>query len=137
MEYHLRVSQALDHLRAATADQSPDLLVLGSLSVRLYAPRIADRQEPHARDEVYVIAGGAATFRCCGREIRVEQGDVLTVPAFQEHRFVDFTADFATWVFFYGPQGGERVGEACCAEETGASAVVDIGSVKAAPGTGS
>ena len=24
-----------------------------------------------------------------------------------EHRFEDFSADFATWVFFYGPEGGE------------------------------
>jgi hypothetical protein len=24
-----------------------------------------------------------------------------------EHRFEDFTEDFATWVVFYGPEGGE------------------------------
>jgi hypothetical protein len=24
------------------------------------------------------------------------------------HRFEDFTDDFATWVIFYGPEGGER-----------------------------
>jgi hypothetical protein len=23
------------------------------------------------------------------------------------HRFLEFTDDFATWVFFYGPEGGE------------------------------
>lgn len=34
-------------------------------------------------------------------------GDVLFVPAGIEHRFVDFSADFATWVFFHGPEGGK------------------------------
>jgi len=35
-------------------------------------------------------------------------GDVLFVAAGVEHRFSKFTDDFATWVFFYGPQGGEQ-----------------------------
>jgi len=35
-------------------------------------------------------------------------GDMLFVPAKMEHRFEDFSADFATWVLFYGPTGGER-----------------------------
>jgi mannose-6-phosphate isomerase-like protein (cupin superfamily) len=37
----------------------------------------------------------------------VEPGEVLFVPAGIEHRFEDFSDDFATWVFFYGPEGGE------------------------------
>jgi hypothetical protein len=32
---------------------------------------------------------------------------MLFVAAREEHRFVEFTDDFATWVFFYGPEGGE------------------------------
>jgi hypothetical protein len=27
------------------------------------------------------------------------------------HRFEDFTEDFSTWVFFYGPVGGEEIAE--------------------------
>jgi mannose-6-phosphate isomerase-like protein (cupin superfamily) len=92
------------------------LLRLGSLTVRFYAPRACDKQEPHSRDEVYVIVSGSATFRCCARDIGVDRGDVLTVPAGQEHLFVDFTSDFAAWIFFYGPEGGERT-EPCCTEE--------------------
>jgi uncharacterized RmlC-like cupin family protein len=34
-------------------------------------------------------------------------GDVLFVCAGVPHRFENFSADFATWVFFYGPEGGE------------------------------
>jgi mannose-6-phosphate isomerase-like protein (cupin superfamily) len=118
MEYHIQASQALHRLRASGNEQSASLLELGSLTVRFYAPLTPDVQEPHSRDEVYSIASGSALFRCCGREIPVEQGDVLTVPAGQEHRFLDFSPDFATWVFFYGPEGGERITETCCTEET-------------------
>jgi mannose-6-phosphate isomerase-like protein (cupin superfamily) len=116
-EYHIKPKQALEHLRSTSAEQSSELLELGSLSVRYYAPQVVDRQSPHSRDEVYVIASGSATFRCCSKEILVEQGDVLTVPAHQEHLFVNFTPDFATWVFFYGPEGGEKTGSSCCVEE--------------------
>ena len=38
----------------------------------------------------------------------VETGEALFVPAGVEHRFEDFTDDFAAWVVFYGPEGGER-----------------------------
>ncbi|HEX4066333.1 MAG TPA: cupin domain-containing protein [Acidobacteriaceae bacterium] len=134
MEYHLTVAQAYESLQGAGTEQagseqagseqagsepSGELLQLGSLTVRFYAPRVVDRQKPHTRDEVYVVARGAASFRCCGKEIRVEQGDVLTVPAGQEHVFVQITSDFATWVFFYGPEGGEQSAasfDSCCAD---------------------
>ena len=36
-------------------------------------------------------------------------GGDLFVPAGQIHRFEDFSSDFAVWVAFYGPEGGERV----------------------------
>ena len=39
---------------------------------------------------------------------RFVAGEVLFVPAGAPHRFEDFSDDFATWVFFYGPEGGER-----------------------------
>jgi len=32
---------------------------------------------------------------------------VLFVPARVEHRFEEFSDDFATWVIFWGPKGGE------------------------------
>jgi mannose-6-phosphate isomerase-like protein (cupin superfamily) len=50
------------------------------------------------------VIRGSAHFRCCCKEIALGPGDVLTVPAHQEHNFVDFSDDFATWVFFYGPE---------------------------------
>ncbi|HDR9582544.1 cupin domain-containing protein [Burkholderia stabilis] len=82
----------------------------GSLDVELYRPRIEDRQKPHTRDEVYAIVTGTSHFVVDGRECDVAAGDVLFVPAHAEHRFTGFSDDFSTWVFFYGPEGGERGG---------------------------
>jgi mannose-6-phosphate isomerase-like protein (cupin superfamily) len=79
----------------------------GTLEVEWYAPVSADRQTPHDRDEVYVVARGSADFFDGERDRRVGPGAFIFVAAGREHRFVDFSADFAVWVFFYGPAGGE------------------------------
>ena len=80
----------------------------GSLEVEIYKPDRIDHQTPHTRDELYVIASGSGTFINGESREPFEVGEVLFVPAGVEHRFVDFTDDFSTWVFFYGPEGGER-----------------------------
>jgi mannose-6-phosphate isomerase-like protein (cupin superfamily) len=78
-----------------------------SLNIELYKPDKVDRQQPHSRDEIYVIISGSGMFFCDGLTIDFIQGDVLFVPAGAKHRFENFTNDFMTWVFFYGPEGGE------------------------------
>jgi mannose-6-phosphate isomerase-like protein (cupin superfamily) len=80
----------------------------GSLEVEMYQPRGSDPQTPHTRDEVYVVARGTATFFDGGKRERIEPGSFLFVAAGQAHRFEDFSSDFAVWVLFYGPAGGER-----------------------------
>ena len=80
----------------------------GSLEVRWYAPRGSDPQTPHERDEIYVVASGRAAFVRGGERVAVAQNDALFVPAGMEHRFEEMSPDFATWVMFYGPAGGER-----------------------------
>jgi mannose-6-phosphate isomerase-like protein (cupin superfamily) len=79
----------------------------GSLEVELYSPRGEDRQRPHSRDEAYVVASGTGLFFDGAERHAVRAGSFVFVPAFQEHRFEQFSADFALWVFFYGPEGGE------------------------------
>lgn len=79
----------------------------GTLEVELYTPTGTDPQKPHRRDEVYVVARGAGLFFDGERRHPVAPGAFLFVPAGREHRFENFTADFAVWVFFYGPDGGE------------------------------
>jgi len=79
----------------------------GTLEVEIYRPVGVDRQKPHMRDELYVIVSGSGTFLNGADRTAFAPGDVLFVPSGIEHRFVEFSADFATWVFFYGPEGGE------------------------------
>jgi len=79
----------------------------GSLAVELYAPRGADPQKPHTRDEVYVVASGRSVFWDGASRHPVERGAFLFVAAGRPHRFEELSDDFAAWVFFYGPEGGE------------------------------
>ncbi len=80
----------------------------GTLELRWYAPRGTDRQVPHDRDELYVVVSGHGEFVCGGQRAPFAPGDALFAPAGAEHRFENFSEDFATWVMFYGPEGGER-----------------------------
>ncbi len=80
----------------------------GSLEVEIYAPRGKDPQQPHTRDEVYVVMQGSGQFVNGDKKHAFGVGDVLFVPAGVVHHFEDFSDDFATWVFFYGPEGGEK-----------------------------
>jgi mannose-6-phosphate isomerase-like protein (cupin superfamily) len=79
----------------------------GSLQVKLYAPRGADPQQPHTRDEVYVVARGTGCFVNGPHRHAFAPHDVLFVKAGVVHRFDAFSDDFLVWVFFYGPEGGE------------------------------
>ncbi len=83
------------------------LLEHGSMYIEYYAPELEDHQTPHDQDEVYVIHQGDGIFFNNGLRHTFEAGDVLFVPAGVEHRFEEFSEDFATWVIFYGPKGGE------------------------------
>jgi hypothetical protein len=79
----------------------------GSLEAELYMPKDGDPQQPHTRDEVYVVARGTGTFFDGINRYAVSAGSFMFVAAGQPHRFEDFSPDFAVWVFFYGPEGGE------------------------------
>ncbi|MGZ8524251.1 MAG: cupin domain-containing protein [Chitinophagaceae bacterium] len=79
----------------------------GSMSLEYFAPDKADTQTPHKQDEIYVIIKGDGFFFRDGERVSFKKGDVLFVPAGTEHRFENFSDDFATWVIFYGPDGGE------------------------------
>lgn len=83
------------------------LMAHGSMQLRWYAPEGVDRQTPHAQDELYVIASGEAEFVCGGARVPARPGDVLFAPAGAMHRFEAIGPGFATWVVFYGPEGGE------------------------------
>ncbi|SRR5260221_10107077 len=97
-----------------TISENPGTLFLkvmehGSMSVEIYRPIKTDLQMPHIQDELYVIISGNGEFLNNGERVPFKQGDVLFVPARVDHRFENFSDDFATWVIFYGPNGGEAV----------------------------
>ncbi len=123
MEHHLNQilgAQYKDlNLWLTTADEGLDmlsksekpfvkLLEHGSMSVEYYVPEFEDLQTPHDQDELYVIDQGQGVFFNGGVRHAFEAGDVLFVSAGVEHRFELFSDDFATWVIFYGPKGGEN-----------------------------
>ena len=103
---HLTLENA--RAKLAGADEAfVQLFTHGSLEVEYYQPSKVDHQTPHERDEIYVIVSGSGEFINGDDRHPFTSGDVLFVPAGRDHRFVDFTEDFAAWVFFYGPKGGE------------------------------
>lgn len=49
-----------------------------------------DKQQPHDRDEVYVVLAGRGTLQIAGDTVKVEEGDAAFVPAGVDHRFVGY-----------------------------------------------
>jgi mannose-6-phosphate isomerase-like protein (cupin superfamily) len=107
------LDEVLTHLPGPPSERWPDgqrfevVLQRHGLVFELYAPRGHDPQQPHARDELYVVARGTARFaRGAALEASVcdvAAGDALFVPAREPHRFESFSDDFAAWVVFFGP----------------------------------
>ncbi len=103
----MTVGEAVEQLPGPGGEWFAKMLEHGSMEVEVYAPRDKDLQEPHTRDELYVVVTGTGDFVNGAERHPFGPGDVLFVPAGVEHRFENFTDDFATWVIFYGPEGGE------------------------------
>ncbi|NOR66414.1 MAG: cupin domain-containing protein [Woeseiaceae bacterium] len=83
------------------------LLQHGTLELGFYKPEGSDPQEPHDQDEIYIIRSGTGFFVHGENREPFEAGEALFVPAGDVHRFEEFSDDFAAWVIFYGPTGGE------------------------------
>jgi len=98
----ITVQEALDALYAHEGKTFLELFRHGSLSVEIYQPIGHDLQQPHAQDEIYVIISGHGIFQNGEEKHPFHPGDVLFVPAGREHRFLEFSADFKTWVIFIG-----------------------------------
>jgi mannose-6-phosphate isomerase-like protein (cupin superfamily) len=84
-----------------------ELFTHGTLSVEVYKPKEKDFQQPHEKDEIYIVISGEGDFYLDGKTVKFQKGDFLFVPAGVEHRFENFSEDFSTWVIFYGEKGGE------------------------------
>lgn len=111
---HLSLATALSRLQQSDSARSVLLFEHGTLQVKMYVPRgsngeLIDPQTPHTRDELYVVARGSGVFFNGESRRKFEVGDLIFAPAGSQHRFEDFSEDFAVWVMFYGPEGGEVI----------------------------
>jgi mannose-6-phosphate isomerase-like protein (cupin superfamily) len=109
---HLYPSDGHRMLPGPAGERYARLFVHGSLHVEFYAPRGLDHQTPHKRDELYVVISGHGHFWNGQTRRSFSIGDLIFVAAGVPHRFEEFTDDFAAWVMFYGPTGGEPEDEA-------------------------
>jgi mannose-6-phosphate isomerase-like protein (cupin superfamily) len=55
----------------------------------LVAPE-ADRQQPHADDEIYVVLEGSGVLQVEGNEVPVREGSAVFVEAGADHRFTAY-----------------------------------------------
>lgn len=86
--------------KLARDERYAEVVSHGNLSAGIYAPHVTDDQEPHEEDEVYVIVNGSGFFTAGDERHPFGPGDLLFVPAGVEHRFENFTPDFAVWAVF-------------------------------------
>ena len=104
---HVSLAEAISKGPPPPGNLAVPIFAHGSLEVELYTPHGHDPQKPHRRDEVYLVAQGKGLFFDGQHRHEVSPGSFIFVAAGQDHRFENFSNDFAVWVFFYGPDGGE------------------------------
>ena len=104
---HVSFAEALSRGLPPPGNLAVPIFSHGTLEVEMYQPEGQDLQEPHLRDEVYLVARGTGIFFDGAGRHSVEPGSFLFVAAGQPHRFEEFSSDFAVWVLFYGSDGGE------------------------------
>lgn len=102
------VTDALLRLPGPSGERFATIFQHGSLLVEIYAPRGADPQQPHTRDEIYLVATGSGEYVCGNSRQTFGPTDLLFAAAGVEHRFENFSDDLTLWVLFYGPEGGEE-----------------------------
>jgi mannose-6-phosphate isomerase-like protein (cupin superfamily) len=104
------LAEALEKGPSPPGNLAVPIFAHGTLAAELYTPHGHDPQRPHERDEIYVVARGTGLFFDGVDRRAVEPGTFIFVAAGRVHRFEEFSSDFAVWVFFYGPRGGEAAG---------------------------
>jgi len=107
MRFHFSIEEAKKELEKIDFP-FVQMLHQGTMQLEYYAPKLVDKQTPHKQDEIYIIASGHAIFYRDGEMVSCKKGDALFVPATMKHHFENFSKDFATWVIFYGEEGGEK-----------------------------
>lgn len=107
MSHATTLEKALQSVRDSEDGLFGVLLENGTMELGFYRPSGTDTQSPHTQDEIYIVQSGTGVFVRDENEIEFAAGDALFVAAGVPHRFAEFSEDFAAWVVFYGPEGGE------------------------------
>ena len=68
----------------------------------------SDPQSPHEEDELYYVVTGRAQFTAGRRTVAIEGGNLIFVPAREEHRFHDVEEDLEILVLFAPPEGSRN-----------------------------
>src|SRR5215813_6487667 len=96
----IKVADAANAVPSSDGKLYAELFRHGTLAVEVYAPKGTDLQQPHTRDELYVVAAGRGRFYVDGKQFEFGPGDALFAAAGEVHRFEDFTEDLLVWVMF-------------------------------------
>jgi mannose-6-phosphate isomerase-like protein (cupin superfamily) len=93
--------------RAGAGELYREFRRVESMSAGLYVLEAGavDPQAPHGQDEIYYVVSGRARFTSGGDERAVEAGDVLFVPAHEEHRFHSIEERLSLLVVFAPAEG--------------------------------
>jgi mannose-6-phosphate isomerase-like protein (cupin superfamily) len=70
----------------------------------LVAPE-PDRQQPHDRDEAYVVLEGRGSLQVAGEAVDLTRGQAAFVPAGADHHFTGYEG-LSVLVIFTGEEGG-------------------------------
>ena len=87
---HVSLAEALTKGPPPEGNLAAPIFSHGSLEVELYTPTDHDPQQPHRRDEVYVVVQGRGSFFDGQRRHEVMPGRCLFDAAGQIHRFEYF-----------------------------------------------
>jgi mannose-6-phosphate isomerase-like protein (cupin superfamily) len=106
--HRISLEEARKAIPGPNGERYAVLFERGQLEVELYQPEGVDPQQPHLRDEVYIVVQGSGTFVVGNERLAFRGGDFLFAPAGMVHRFEYFSRDLTLWVIFYGPEGGDQ-----------------------------
>ena len=93
--------------RAGAGELYREFLRVESMSAGLYVLEVGadDPQAPNAQDEIDYVVAGRARFTSGGDDREVAAGDVLFVPAQEEHRFYSVEERLSLLVVFAPAEG--------------------------------
>jgi len=79
-----------------------------SVGLAVWPRETADRQKPHAEDEVYYVISGYGSIRVADEDRPVKPGSLVFVAAGIEHRFHSIEEDLRVLVFWAPPHATAR-----------------------------